>query len=231
MPTRTAAPRPRLDRVRVLRAGIEFADENGIDALSMRALATELGVVPMALYKHVSDKDDLIGGMIDAVVSGYAAPPAGAAWRERIRARVLAARSAILAHPWLRSAIESRRRPSAAVLAHMDAAAGDLISGGLSVDLAHYAMHALGSRIWGFSPEAFPESAADPEQAAASPEERAAMMRAAAERFPSITAIALDAAERNPSGACDEQVEFEFTLDLLLDAFARLHAAGWRSRG
>jgi hypothetical protein len=48
--------------------------------------------------------------------------------------------------------------------------------------------------------------------------------------FPYVAAIAADAATRNPGGVCDEQAEFGFTLDLLLDAFARLHETGWQSR-
>jgi hypothetical protein len=56
------------------------------------------------------------------------------------------------------------------------------------------------------------------------------MMRMMPERFPHVTAIARDSATRNPTGACEKQFEFEFTLDLLLDAFERLHVAGWVSK-
>jgi AcrR family transcriptional regulator len=64
MPTspRTRAP---LHRVTVLDAAVELADAEGIEAVSMRRLADRLGVVPMALYKHVSDKEDLLDGMVD----------------------------------------------------------------------------------------------------------------------------------------------------------------------
>jgi hypothetical protein len=116
----------------------------------------------------------------------------------------------------------------------MDAVAGELAAGGLSYDLVHHAMHALGHRIWGFSPEAFSSPAAPsappPPTPAPPTGEQEAMMAAMAQRFPHIAAIALDAVARSPLGACDEQFEFEFTLDLLLEAVARLHAAGWSSR-
>jgi len=207
----------------VLHAGITLADREGFDALSMRALASELGVVPMALYKHVADKDDLVGGMIDTLVEGYDAPPPSAPWRDAVRAQILAARRTLEQHPWLRPAIESRTQRTPAVLAYMNALAGRLIEGGLSVDLTHHAMHALGHRIWGFSPEAFDETDAD------APPPDPELMRRAAQAYPYVFAIAADAAARNPSGACDDQSEFEFTLDLLLDAFERLHDAGWRS--
>lgn len=223
-----------LSRPQVLAAAVALADREGLAAVSMRHLAAELGVVPMALYKHVSDKNDLVAGMIDLVVAGYAAPPPGLEWREGVRRRVLVARDALLEHPWLRPAIEAASQRTPAVLGHMDAVAGELAAGGLSYDLVHHAMHALGHRIWGFSPEAFSSPAAPsappPPTPAPSTAEQEAMMAALAQRFPHIAAIALDAVARSPLGACDEQFEFEFTLDLLLEAVARLHAAGWSSR-
>lgn len=223
MPPSAPAQRAPLDRAKVLQAGIALADRDGFDALSMRALASELGVVPMALYKHVADKDDLVGGMIDTLIAGYDIPPADAPWRDAVRAQILAARHTLERHPWLRPAIESRTRRTPAVLGYMNALSGRFIEGGLSVDLTHHAMHALGHRIWGFSPEAFDETDAD------APPPDPELMRRAAQAYPYVFAIAADAATRNPSGACDDQSEFEFTLDLLLDAFERLHQSGWTS--
>ncbi|CAN7378974.1 TetR family transcriptional regulator [Microbacterium sp. LjRoot45] len=226
MPAPATARIP-LDRARVIAAAIDAADADGLAALSMRGLATRLGVVPMALYKHVADKDDLVAGMIDAVVAGFAAPAADLGARDSITARIAAARAAVGRHPWLRGAIEAATSPTPTVLAHMDAVAGDLFRSGLSADLVHHAMHALGSRIWGFSPEAFtaPTGGPDPETATPDAETRRAM----AERYPHVAAVAADAASRHPSGACVADAEFDFTLDLLLDAVERLHAAGWRS--
>ena len=224
VPPSTPERRAPLDRSRVLQAGIELADRDGFEALSMRSLAAELGVVPMALYKHVAGRDDLVAGMIDTLVEGYGTPPADTPWRDAVRAQILAARTTLDAHPWLRTAIESSTRRTPAVLSHMDAVAGRFIDGGVSVDLTHHAMHALGHRIWGFSPEAFDEPDAD------APPPDPELMRRAAQAYPHVFAIAFDAATRNPSGACDDQSEFEFTLDLLLDAFERLHQSGWVSR-
>lgn len=226
MPTPQQPARQRLDTAVVVSSAIDLADTEGLDALSMRALAARLGVVPMALYKHVADKNDLVGRMVDHVVERYARPEPGGDWRSRVRARVLDARGAILAHPWLGSAMESRTRRTEVVLAHMNAVAGDFIDGGLSPDLTHYAMHALGTRIWGYSTEAFADADAPTPDDAAQP----ALLAYMTERFPHVVAIALDATARNPLGSCEPQREFEFTLDLLLDSFARLHDAGWESR-
>ena len=129
----------------------------------MRRLAQRLGVVPMALYKHVADKDELLDGMVDVVIEEFAPPDPALGWKDRVRQQLLSARRAVLRHPWARRAIESRTQRTPAVLAYMDAVAGTLIAGGFSADLAHHVMHALGNRIWGFSPEMFDESQSEPE--------------------------------------------------------------------
>ncbi|MGX5681731.1 TetR/AcrR family transcriptional regulator [Schumannella luteola] len=215
-----------LNRARVLEAAISLADEVGLDALSMRSLSARLGVVPMALYKHVADKDDLVAGILDTVVAQYAQPDPQLGWRASVRYRVHAARAALARHPWLRSGILQASRPTPAVLAHMDAVAGDLARGGFSYDLIHYGMHALGHRVWGFAPEAFSPAPG----AAPLPPPDPAQAQALAVAFPHVAAIAADSAARNPQGACDDDGEFDFGLELLLDALERLHSAGWVSR-
>lgn len=219
------APGLKLSRVRILTAAVDVADRDGWDAVSMRRLAQELGVVPMAMYKHVADKDELRAGMIDAVIAEYPVPDSRLGWREAFVARIRGARLALGRHPWMRQAIEQSPSPTPVVLGYMNAVAGELRRGDFSYDLIHYAMHALGHRIWGFSPEAFRAAPADATEPS-SPDELAQ----AAALFPHVVAIARDAAMRNPEGACDEEREFDFTLDLLLDAVDRLRAEGWHSR-
>ena len=127
----------------------------------MRGLAKELGVVPMALYKHVADKDELLDGMVDVIIGEFAPPGPDLDWKDRIRQRILAARRTVLRHPWARQAIESRTNRTPAVLGYMDSLAGEFRAGGFSADLTHHVMHALGNRIWGFSPELFDETQPD----------------------------------------------------------------------
>ncbi len=226
------ARRAPLSQDRVLQAAVELADAIGIEALSMRRLAQELGVVPMALYKHVANRDELLDGMVDAVL-GEIEPAAPAVdWRTAVRLRVLSARQAVLRHPWARKAIESRTRRTPVVLAHMDALAGMFRAGGFSADLTHHAMHALGNRIWGFSPELF-EEPPDPSAPVPTPEEQQAMAAEFGRRFPHILEIATVATQGDLSGVgggCDDQFEFEFALDVLLDGFERLREQGWTSR-
>ena len=226
-----AGRRERLNRERVLRAAVALADQAGIAAVSMRRLAQELGVVPMALYKHVADKDELLDGMVDLVIEEIEPPDPRLDWKSAIRRRILAARRAVLRHPWARQAIESRTNRTPTVLRYMDSLVGAFRAGGISVDLTHHAMHALGNRIWGFSPELFndPESSAPP---TLSPQVQEAMAREFAEKYPNILAVAMSATEGDLSGVgrgCDEQFEFEFALDLLLDGVERLDREGWNS--
>jgi AcrR family transcriptional regulator len=76
----STAPRTPLSKERVLRAAIAFADEHGIEELSMRKLARELGVEAMSLYKHVANKDAILAGILDLVASEIELPE-GPDWR------------------------------------------------------------------------------------------------------------------------------------------------------
>ncbi|GIF45169.1 TetR/AcrR family transcriptional regulator [Actinoplanes xinjiangensis] len=221
------ARRNPLSRDRILRTAIALANQSGIDSVSMRNLAQELGVVPMALYKHVANKDELLDGMIDVVVSAIDPPGEGLDWSTAVRRRILSARQALLGHPWASRVIESRTTPTPAVLAYMDSMIGMLLSGGLSVDLTHHVMHALGSRLLGFSQELFaPPAAVDPDASAAT-------ARALAGTYPHLAKVAAraDHDEQSAVGSrCDDQFEFEFTLDLLLDGIEALRLQQWSSR-
>ena len=219
-----AARREQLNRDRVLAAAVALADAEGVDAVSMRGLAQHLGVVPMALYKHVANKDELLDGMIDAVVGEIEPPVAGPDWRAAIRRRILSARTVLLRHPWARRVMESKTTPTLTVLGYMDSTIGMFLAGGLTVDLTHQVMHALGSRIFGFTQELYEST-----PAAEIPPEVAQFMMAT---FPNVVAVATSR-PHDPGSVvgpgCDDQFEFEFTLDLFLDGIDRLHRLGWHS--
>ncbi len=224
-----------LNRERVLQAAVLLADEIGIEALSMRRLAQELDVVPMALYKHVQNKEELLDGMVEVIIGEIDPPLRDAVWKRAVRHRVLAARRALQRHPWARQVVESRSNKTAAVLDYIDSFTGMFLAGGFSVDLTHHVMHALGGRMWGFTQELFDDSAGPKAQepAEVDPHARAEMMRQMAERYPNIVAVATSMAHDAGStvgGGCDDQFEFEFALDLMLDGFDRLHRQGWASR-
>lgn len=208
-----------LSRDRVLRAAVALADDAGIESLSMRKLAQELRVVPMALYKHVSNKDELLDGMVDVVVGEIDPPIADADWKTTIRERVLSARRALIRHPWASRVIESRTDPTPTVIGYMDAMIGIFRAGGFSIDVTHHAMHAMGSRLLGFSQELFDDTSGD------GAEIEELQRQWMAERYPHITEMVAAISHDDESvvgSGCDDQFEFEFALDLTLDGLERL---------
>jgi hypothetical protein len=101
----------------------------------------------------------------------------------------------------------------------MDSMIGIFRAGGFSIDLTHHAMHAMGSRLLGFTQELFDDTAdADPEM-------EAAMLRELADTYPHITELVMAITHDEGSvvgQGCDDQFEFEFALDLMLDGLDRL---------
>lgn len=218
-----AVRRVRLTKDRVLRAAVALADKTGIDSLNMRNLALELGVVPMALYKHVANKEELLDGMVDLVVGEIEAPLQNLNWKSKIRARILLSRQVLLRHPWASRVIESRITPTPAVLDYMNSLIGMFRDGGFSIDLIHHFMHALGSRMLGFTQDVFDDSQK------LDPETLAVMVSAMSTKYPYLAEMASAASHDDLSvvgPSCDDQFEFEFALDLLLDGFEKLRLQG-----
>ena len=143
--------RNRLSRERVLRAAIEQADAVGLDAVSMRKLADVLDVAPMALYRHVASRDDLIDGMVDIVFGEVALPSSGTDWKQAMRRRAVSLRDVLSRHRWAIGLMESRRNPGPANLRHHDAVLGSLRAGGFDVVGAAHAYSLLDSYIYGFA--------------------------------------------------------------------------------
>src|SRR4029453_18614237 len=93
-------PRPPLSKERVLRAALAMADEGGIESLTMRKLAHELGVEGMSLYHYVAKKDDLLAGIVDIVLLEIELPAEGADWKAAIRRIAISAHDTLTRHPW-----------------------------------------------------------------------------------------------------------------------------------
>ena len=151
-----------LSRTRVLRAAVKVADDGGVEALTMRRLAEELGAEAMSLYYHVANKEEVLDGVVETIateindaVARLDVPSKGAAWKKAARLRILTAREILLRHPWAPRVFENRTNPNLAVLRYYDGLLGIMRDGGFSNDLAHHAMHALGSRALGFAQELF----------------------------------------------------------------------------
>ena len=227
MPRSTPTGKEPLSRARVLRAAIALADAEGIEKVSMRRLAETLGVVPMALYKHVADKDDLVDGMVDTLIGDVPAPKAAkpGKWRAPVRETIAGTRAVISSHAWARRAFETRTLRTPAVLGYMERLSQLFLRAGFSADLTHHVMHLLGVRIWGISPELFTAPAGVP-----AAQRRVTSGTPDPADYPGIMAIAADAAARRPGSAgCDEDGEFDFALEVILDGIARLRRTGWDS--
>ena len=208
--------RTQLTRQRVVAAAIELADRDGIEALSMRRLAQELGVEAMSLYTHVRNKDDLLDGMVDAVISEIPITADGVDWKTSLRQTVLAARSVVLRHVWAPRTMETRTTSGPAVPRYFDAVIGILREGGLSIALAHHALHILGSRVLGFTQDLFDDSEdLEPEAAAKLASELGAT-------HPYVAEMAVAVTHEGALGGCDDDAEFEFALDFILDGLDRL---------
>ncbi|MEV0900566.1 TetR/AcrR family transcriptional regulator C-terminal domain-containing protein [Actinoplanes sp. NPDC049802] len=205
-----------LSRERVLAAAVTIADADGLAAVTMRRLGADLGVEAMSLYHHLRGKDALLDGVAETLVAeildAVGRVEAGD-WRSRLRGRFLAAREVMLRHPWGPGLLGSRGSVPFGVYLYYDAILGTLVEGGFTYRLAHRALHAFGSMPLGFVQEMFSTSAGD-----GADED----LSAVADVLPHLTAMVASETHETELGWCDSRVEFEFTLDLLLDGLERL---------
>ncbi len=142
-------PRHPLSRDRVLRAAVALADRDGLDSLTMRRLGRELGVEAMSLYKHVSNKDAILDGIVDLVVAEIEIPTAGSDWKTAMRERAVSARQVLRRHPWAIGLFEARGFVGPTVLRYLDAIIASLRAGGFSVEAAAHAFWVLDSYVYG----------------------------------------------------------------------------------
>jgi AcrR family transcriptional regulator len=225
------SPRRPLSRERILAAAVEVADRGGLDALTMRGLAEALDVEAMSLYYHVANKEALLDGVaevaVEEILEAIADLPGATGpedWKEAMRSRILKAREVMLRHKWAPSVLESRTTMNGAILRYYHGFLEVFRAGEMSYDLAHHAMHALGSRALGFSQELFDPTPGTDDEAAS--EELFARLAPEIPLFLEfMQEIAHDDPEDQTLGWCDDQTEFEFALDLMLEGFDRLRRA------
>ena len=216
-----ARSRRRLSRERVLETAMNRADQGGLEAMSMRLLAEELEVAPMALYRHISNKDDLVDAMVDVVFSEIGVPAGGGDWTTAMRQRAIAVRDALSRHPWAVGLMESRRKPGPANLRHHDAVIGRLRAAGFEVAMAAHAYSLLDSYIYGFAltkinlPFAATEQVAEVAQTMLEP--------FPAHEYPNLVEFL---SEHVLKPGYDYADEFEYGLDLILDGLDRARAKG-----
>jgi AcrR family transcriptional regulator len=214
-------PHPPLNRERVVRGAVSFADENGIEPLTMRKLAEAVGVKAMSLYNHVANKEDLLDGMIDVVFGEIELPSARDSWKTAMRRRAIAVHAALSRHPWAIGLMESRASPGPATLRHHDAVIGCLRNAGFSLALTAHAYALLDSYIYGFAMQERGLPFDTPEQTS----QLAQVMLA---QFPSDSYphLAEFTVGHVLQPGYDFRDEYEFGLELVLDGLERAHDAG-----
>lgn len=209
----TAKQRDPLTRERIAGAALHIMDTEGLEAVSMRRVAREVGFEAMSLYNHVQDKDDLLGCVLEQVMKEFSYPRAidGEDWLQQARALANAWRQLLHDHPGALQLFAEHKRPMDSVggMRPMDATLTTLRSAGLSDSDAVQAFHAIGGYIFGFvlmeSGRLYGALEADPK----------VFPQISAGQLQSVSACIPYLAE------CDFDEQFEFGLDLMLEG---LHA-------
>lgn len=210
--TKTRTP---LSRERILQAAIAYANQYGLESLSMRKLAEQLKVEAMSLYNHVAHKEDLLNGMVEAVVSEIEVPDISLQWQEAMRRRAHSAHRVLLAYPWAGSLIVSRLNIGPAMLRYVDATIGCLVRAGFTYPLADHAWNALDSHIYGFTLQElnFP---LEPDQYADAASEFLPQLPAG--QYPYLTGMSQQVISGQHNGLHD----FEFGLEILLAGLEKM---------
>jgi len=204
-----SSTRTPLSRDRILDTALVLADEDGVEAISMRKLAERLGFEAMSLYRHVSNKGDLIDGMLDRVVAEWELEHGGA-WQTQVRAIAVSVYASLRRHRWaapLLLGATHGARPGR--MAYMDALLRSLREGGFDADTTYHAYHVLDGHIFGFTIWVIGHM-----DMPADPGPILERVRPLLEQFPDVKAHA-DA--HMTEGPHQDVSAFEFGLDLILD--------------
>ena len=216
----TPEPRTPLSRERVLGAAIAMADEGGIEALTMRKLAHELGVEAMSLYHYVAKKDDLLAGIVDIVLLEIELPAEDADWKAGIRQIAISAHDALTRHPWACRLVLGMKGVSPARFRYMEALLATLREAGFAPELTYHAYHALDSHIMGFTLWVGSFSVD-------TSKDLASLASSFLEDFPAeqYPYLAEHIEQHITESGHDGVSDFEFVLDLILDGLERMQAA------
>jgi AcrR family transcriptional regulator len=207
-----------LSRERVLHAAMTLTDAGGIEALSMRRLAKELGVEAMSLYNHVANKDEILDGIIDLVVGEIDHPSDGVDWKTAIRRSAISTRDVLLRHRWASKLWMSRQGGGRARLRHGDWTLRTLREAGFSKDLIYHAFHILDAHVLGFTglQLSFPYKGEELAGMAAT-----FLQQLPADEYPDLVEHVMQHLEPHEG----DEGGFELGLDLILDGLERLRDA------
>jgi AcrR family transcriptional regulator len=212
-------PRPRLSRERVLQAALALAAREGIESLTMRKIADELGVGAMSLYYHVPNKEQLLDGMVDIVFSEIEPPSTDVDWKTAMRNRALSTRNALRRHPWAIGLMEGRTSHGPANLRLHDAVLGCLRAAGFSLEMTVHAYSVQDAYIYGFALQEQDMSSETADDFAAEAQRQMREYEAMLADFPHLVEVVGGYVAK---AGYDYDAEFLFGLDLILDGLDKL---------
>ena len=206
-----------LNRERVLEAAIRLADAHGIEALTMRRLAQELGVEAMSVYHHVANKDDILDGIVQQVLEECELPAQGDPWKAAIRRAAISTHEVLVRHPWAANLVLGGAGTGVARLRYMDGILGTLRRAGFSAEMTDHAYHAIDSHIMGFTLWQVGMNLGTEENLKEMAAQFLAQLNVA--DFPYL---AEHIEQHLRTRVADDVGEFEFGLGLILDGLERL---------
>ncbi len=207
-----------LSKETVLQTAIQFADQHGIESLSMRKLGELLGVEAMSLYNHVSGKDAILEGIVDIVAGEIELPVLDGDWKRSMRRRAISAHNVLMRHPWATMLIVSRPNVGPAMLRYVDATIGCLLEAGFSYAMADHAWNAIDSYVYGFTLQKlnFPFQPDEYAEVA-----KAYLPQIPVEEYPYLNGMSQEVI----SGHHDGLHELQFGLDLILAGLEQLQSS------
>jgi AcrR family transcriptional regulator len=210
-----------LSRERVLETAVELADRHGLEWLSMRKLADELGVAAMTLYYYVPNKTELIDGMVDIVFGEIEPPSLELDWKTAMRRRAVSTREALNRHRWAVGNMEGRTTHGPANLRLHDAVLGCLRAAGFSIEMTVHAYSVQDAYIYGFALQETDMSSETPDDFAAEAQRQMDAYEDVLADYPHLVEVV---GGHVAESGYDYATEFLFGLDLILDGLDRLRA-------
>jgi AcrR family transcriptional regulator len=214
----TEQSREPLSTERVLETAVALADRHGLDWLSMRKLAEELGVAAMTLYYYVPNKTELIDGMIDIVFSEIEPPSLEVDWKTAMRRRAVSTREALNRHRWAVGNMEGRTDHGPANLRLHDAVLGCLRAAGFSIEMSVHAYSVQDAYIYGFALQETDMSSETPDDFAAEAQRQMEAYQDVLAAYPNLVEVVGGYVAKS---GYDYATEFLFGLDLILDGLER----------
>jgi AcrR family transcriptional regulator len=221
-PEPATEPRARLSKERVLEAAIALVARDGIESLTMRKLADELGAGAMSLYHYVPNKEQLLDGMVDIVFSEIELPPTDIDWKTAMRKRAISTREALRRHPWAIGLMEGRTNHGPANLRLHDAVLGCLRAAGFSIEMTVQAYSVQDAYIYGFALQERDMSPETADDFAAEAQRQMHEYEAVLAEYPHLVEVV---GGHVASSGYDYATAFLFGLDLILDGLDKLREA------